>query len=250
MKLSLISSAVALAACSLIAADSNPKDDVKAAAKKLAEKANYSWKTTVDAGGGGGGGGGRFRPGPTDGKTEKDGATYLTMTRGENTTVAVIKGTKGAIKTQDGWQSLSEAAADDGGGQGFSPARFVARMVQNYKTPAVEAEDLAGKISEMKSSDGVLNGPLTEAGAKSLLSFGGRGGGGGGNGPDISGAKGSVKFWVHDGVLAKYEYNVQGTISFNGNDRDVNRTTTVEIKDVGTTKIELPDEAKKKMGAE
>jgi hypothetical protein len=28
---------------------------------------------------------------------------------------------------------------------------------------------------------------------------------------------------------------------------EINRTATTEIKDVGTTKIELPDEAKKKL---
>ena len=40
---------------------------------------------------------------------------------------------------------------------------------------------------------------------------------------------------------------VQGKVSFNGNDRDVDRTTTVEIKDVGTTKVELPEGAKNKL---
>ena len=37
----------ALFAGSLFAADSNPKDEIAAAAKKLGEAANYSWKTTV-----------------------------------------------------------------------------------------------------------------------------------------------------------------------------------------------------------
>ena len=73
------------------------------------------------------------------------------------------------------------------------------------------------------------------------------GGRGGGNGPEISGAKGSVKFWVKDGMLSKYEIKVQGKVSFNGNDRDVDRTTTVEIKDSGSTKIQLPEDAKKKL---
>ena len=41
--------------------------------------------------------------------------------------------------------------------------------------------------------------------------------------------------------------HVEGSVSFNGQDRDVNRTTTVEIKDVGATKIEVPAEAKAKM---
>ena len=81
-------------------------------------------------------------------------------------------------------------------------------------------------------------------GAKSQLMFRGRGGG---NGPEISGAKGSVKVWVKDGLIAKYEIMVKGTVSFNGNDRDIDRTTTVEIKDIGSTKVEVPEEAKKKL---
>ena len=56
-----------------------------------------------------------------------------------------------------------------------------------------------------------------------------------------------MKFWIKDGVLSKYEYKVQGKVSFNGNDRDVDRTTTTEIKDIGTTKVEVSDEAKKKL---
>jgi hypothetical protein len=36
-------------------------------------------------------------------------------------------------------------------------------------------------------------------------------------------------------------------VSFNGNDRDIDRTTTVVISEVGTTKISVPDEAKKKL---
>jgi len=55
-----------------------------------------------------------------------------------------------------------------------------------------------------------------------------------------------VKFWAKEGVLSKYEFKLQGKMSFNGNDTDVDRTTTVEIKDVGTTKVTVPEEAKKK----
>ena len=115
-------------------------------------------------------------------------------------------------------------------------------MLQNFKAPAAQAEDLAGKAKELKSSEGAYSGDLTEEGAKSLLTLGrGRGG----NAPEISGAKGSVKFWIKDGVLSKIQFNVQGKVSFNGNDRDVDRTTTIEIKDVGTTTVTVPEDAKK-----
>jgi hypothetical protein len=36
-------------------------------------------------------------------------------------------------------------------------------------------------------------------------------------------------------------------MEFNNNEVKINRTTTVEIKDVGTTKVQVPEEAKKKL---
>lgn len=246
MKREIAFGAALALATSLLAADA--RDDVKAAAKKLADASGYSWKATTEMGGGGGGGG-RFG-GPTEGKAVKDGTICLMMTRGDNTTEAFKKGEKGAVKTQDGWQSLAELAPAGGGGGGGGgqgmPGRFMARTLQNYKAPAEEAADMAGKVKELKKEGDAWVGAMTEEGAKSLMTFG-RGGAGGGNAPEISGAQGKAKFWIKDGVLAKYEYNVKGTVSFGGNDREVDRTTVVEIKDVGTTKLQVPEEAKKKM---
>ena len=48
-------------------------------------------------------------------------------------------------------------------------------------------------------------------------------------------------------MLSKYQTKVEGTVNFNGDDRDIDRTMTVEIKDQGTTKIEIPEAAQKKM---
>ena len=239
MKKSILIGALALMAGPLLAADS---DDVKAAAKKLAGQSNYGWKTTVVVPEGGGGT--RFRPGPTEGKTEKDGYIWLSMTFGDNTSQAVLKGDKGAAKMEGEWQSLTELAGDGQPG----PGTFMARRLRSYKAPAAEAEDLAGKTKELKKDGDVYAGDLTEEGAKGLLTFGGRRQGGGGQPPpEPKNAKGSVKFWLKDGQLAKYEYKVSGTINFGGEDRDIERTTTIEIKDVGKTKIEVPEEAKKKL---
>jgi hypothetical protein len=244
MKRNILFGIVAMLAGSLLAADSSPKDDLKAAAKKLGD--NYSWKSTVanNAGGGGGGRRGGFGGGPSEGKTAS-GTTWTSRTMGDNSIETVLQGKNGAVKTPDnGWQSLKELSQDDGSG-GFNPGTFIARAMQNFKAPAAEAADLADKTAELKKDGDVYSGDLTEAGAKTLLTFGPPRGGG--DGPEISGAKGSVKFWVKDGTLTKYEVKVQGTISFNGNDRDINRTTTIEFKDVGSTKVEVPDDAKKKL---
>lgn len=238
MKINVLLSLTMLAASSLLAADSNPKEDVTSAATALGNAANYSWHTTVDAGANA-----RFRPGPTDGKTEKDGYTTVSMSFNDNTSEAVIQGKKVAIKTQDnGWQSAAEATQDNGGG--FNPAMFIARTAQNFKAPAAQAASLAEQATDLKAGDNGISGNLPEDAVKGLLTFRR---GGNGDGPTVSNAKGTVTFWVADGKLTKFQTHVTGTVSFNGNDRDVDRTTTTEIKDVGTTKIEVSDEAKKKL---
>jgi hypothetical protein len=40
---------------------------------------------------------------------------------------------------------------------------------------------------------------------------------------------------------------VTGKVDFNGNEFEVDRTWTIEVKDVGTTKVNVPEEAKKKV---
>jgi hypothetical protein len=238
MKKNVLFSLAILAAGSLLAADSNLKDEVASAAAALGGQKNYSWKTLVDAGPNA-----RFRPGPTEGKTEKDGYTQLSMTFNDNTTLAVIKGTNATVKTPDhDWQSAAEATQDTGGG--FNPATFIARLALNSKTPAAEAAALAAQAQNLAAGTNGISGDLTEAGAKALLPFRR---GSGGDAPTVTNPKGSVTFWITGGVLTKYQFHVTGTVSFNGNDRDVDRTSTTEIKDVGTTKMDVPDEAKKKL---
>jgi hypothetical protein len=235
MKHTLVLSLVTLSATALFAAESTPKDDVTAAAAKLAQQSNYSWKTTTEFG--------NFT-GTTEGKSQKDGLVSLSMAFGENTTEAFLKEGKGAVKAPDqDWKSLAELAADTEPG----PRNFLVRRLQNFKAPTTEATDLAAKAKELKKDGEVCASDLTEAGAKELLAFGGRRGA---NAPEPKNAKGSVKFWVKDGLLAKYELKLQGTVSFNGEDRDMDRTTTVEIKDVGTTKLDVPEAAKKKLSGE
>ncbi len=221
---------VAATATSLFAADA--KDEVTKAAKALAEKPNYSWKTTVAVPEGT-----QFRPGPTEGKTDKDGTMYIVMTFGDNMTEAVIKGEKVTYTNQDGdWQVPDDA----GEGRG----RFMGAMLRNIKAPAAQAQEIAAATKELKKEGDAYTGELTEAGAKSLMSFRRRAGG---DGPEIKNAKGTAKFWVKDGALSKFEYKVTGTMSFDGNDRDMDRTTTTEIKDVSSTKVVVPEAAKKKI---
>lgn len=231
MKRQLLFSVSLLAAGALFAADSTPKDDILQAAKKLGQD-SYSWQASMEAG--------NFN-GETKGKIDKAGMVQLTMTFGDNTVEAFLQNGKGAVKPQDqDWQSL----ADLTGGSEPGRMRFLARRLQNYKAPAAELADLAEKSKEIKPAADALAADLTEAGAKDLLTFSGRRGA---NAPEPKNAKGNIKVWLKDGMPVKYQVHVEGTINFNGEDRDMDRTTTVEIKNVGATTIEVPEAAKKKL---
>ncbi len=230
MKTKLLFAAVAMLAGSLLA-DTTPGDEITNAVTALSGKSSYSWKSTVVVPEGS-----QFKPGPTEGKTEKDGYTDVSLSMRGNTMEFVSKGDKAAVNSPDnGWQSLSDLEGDQG------PGRFMAMMVRNFKSPTSQAADLASSATSLTKTEGVISGDMTEAGAKTLLTFRPRGGSG--DGPEVSGAKGSVKFWIADGALTKYEFKVAGKVSFNGNDRDIDRDTTVEISNVGVTKVTVPAEA-------
>jgi len=196
------------------------------AANKLADQPNYSWKTTVVVPESS-----QFKPGPAEGRTEKGGFTYYTSTMRDNKFEMAVKGTKTVVTSEGEWKMASDLDSTQGAG------RFISRIVQNFKAPAAQAIELANTSRDLKKDGDTISGDLTEDGAKAQLQTRG----------DAKNAMGSVKFWVKDGVLTKYEIKVKGKIDRNGNEVDIDRATTVEIKDVGATKVEVPEAAKKKL---
>lgn len=226
------------------AVNRDAKEDLLAAVKKLAEAPSYAWTSTPQQNAPAGGGGNRFpAAGPSEGKAEKDGFVWISSKVGENAVEGVVKGEKAAVKTAEGWTAV--AARGQGGQQGRrDPALMFGRMLQTLKAPAAQAESLANGLKEVKAEEGVYSGDLTEEAAKALMAFGGRQGG---QGPTIEGAGGSAKFWTADGALTKYEFKVTGKLKFGEREIEINRATTVELKDVGTAKLEVPEEAKAKL---
>ncbi len=228
-----------LASAAALCSYAGPKDDVQSAATKLSEAACYTWTTTTTIEGS------QASPGVTMGKADKGGFAVISQERNGNTTVAVLKGDKGVVKTDSGWHTAEElrAAAQAGGGAGGGGMR--GGILLRTTLPASDAAKLANKTVELKAADGAIVGDLTPEGAKELLSLGrGRPGG---QAPEVSNAKGSVKYWVKEGALVKMQVNVSGTVSGRNGERDLARTTVHEFKDVGTTKVEVPEEAKKKL---
>jgi hypothetical protein len=233
MKKSILTGLAALMASSLVAADSTPKELVTAAAKKLGAQTNYTWTATVvvpdDA---------PFKPGPTHGKAEKEGFVVLSLSIFDNQIQAVLKGKKGAATTENGsWKTSEELEQQEG------PGRFMGILLRVIKRPADEAAELASFANDLKKDGDAYVSDLTEEGAKALQTFKMPGG----DSMSVNEAKGSAKFWIKDGVLTKYEFKLKGKMKFGDNEFPNDRTTTVEIKDVNNTKVEVPEAAKKKL---
>ena len=228
MKMLLTISSLLLLSLSVTRAD--PKTEVAAAIKKLGEQ-SYSWTSTPKTEGSES----ARRQGPIEGKTEKGGFTYLKGSVGDTSYEVASTGDKMAVNYDGDWHSAADLGED---------SRALQRL-KALKKPVEEAESLAGKVTELKKdSDGVYSGDLEAEAAKALFALLGR------RAAEAPSAKGSAKFWVKDGQLTKYEFGVRGKITVGGEDKrevDISRTTTVEIKDIGSTKISLPDDAKDKL---
>ena len=109
-------------ALSLAAAGAEPKSEVKDAIKKLGTQPGYSWTYTPKTEGSES----AARQGPIQGKTEKDGMTWLKGTSGETAFEAVAKGDKYVVNYNGEWVSVSE---DDEATAG------IARRLKAVKNP-------------------------------------------------------------------------------------------------------------------
>lgn len=227
---------VALLGAGLCAAAENPKPTVVQAVKQLREQPNYSWTTTTrDTGSSPG------RLGPIEGKANKSGLVFLAFAVGDVPVEVFMKGDKGAAKVFEQWQSFEDLART-----GATPAAVV-RFLRSYQPPAIQAADLAAKVKVFtKQEDGALAGELGEDAVQDLLLFGMRPREGQ-EPPKTTDPKGSVKFWLKDGALAKYEINLQGKVTVGERTFDINRTQTIEIKAVGATTLALPPEVEQKL---
>jgi len=227
----LCSSIIAVIALSLFSASADPKSELEAAIKKLAAQSGYSWTYTPKTEGSES----ARRQGAMQGKTEKDGFTSMSTEVGDVTVEIGLKGEKMAVNYNGDWISTAEIGENN---------RTVQRL-RMLKRPVDEAQGFLAKATRVKKGDdGIYSSDMEGAAAKEIFALLGR------RAAEAPEAKGLMKFWVKDGQLSKYEFVVSGTIKVGGEEKrdvEVSRTTTVEIKDVGATKVSLPEEATKKL---
>jgi len=216
-------------------------------------------------------------PGPVEGATVKGGCTRWVMTFGEHRVDAYIRKGQIAVKTEEGWSGpddckpSAETGPPPGSAQAPAPREkesvkildgrkgpegrpdgrrkgskvgFLPRRLQSMKAPAEFASEIAGKVTSLKVDGDSISGELTSAAALEMLTFGAHRREGGGL-PEPANPRGSVKYWLKDGTLQKMEIHLAATLSLNGTDVPMDRTTIVEISNAGATQIEVPVEAQK-----
>ena len=221
-----------------------PADDLAAAARKLADAPNYAWTATTEIANA------PFPAMPVEGVAEKGGFAVTTRTFNGNTSQTVRKGTEVAMQNRDGeWMTMEEMRAPFAGGApggaGGPGGGQRGGGRGGAGNPAEVVAALAAKIKDLKVADGALVATASGDDATALLApAGGRGG------PAPAGVRYSsvtLKFWLKDGALAQYSTHTVGTFTMpNGDEREVDSTTTVEVKNVGTAQVEVPAAAKKK----
>jgi len=267
---------LALATSAAVLADA--KSELIAAAKKLGEAKNYSWTSTVDLEGM------PFRPGPTEGKWTKDGFMWVSAEMMGNKSEAYLLGTNGVTQVEGEWKTEAElpqfggpggpgprpeagggerppgggggerpnAGGPGGGRRGF--ASMGGRRLLTTKAPHEMAMMFAEKAKDLKAADGSITGELPEELARELASFGRRPRGGGAGGPGGPGgfgpsnAKGWIKVKLTDGQITKAILEIESEMRApDGGTQTINSITTTEIKNLGTTQIDVPAGVKAKL---
>lgn len=227
------------------------KDDLAAAAKKAAESSSFSFKgEIVSEMPSMMGGMGDNEPTKFEGKFESGVGTYIKTSTHEFITV----GDKTATRPIAEWK-LTEDDSDPMGMQ----KRMMAMMSgsKSIKPPHADFKDFGGKVQKVKKSKketlgetecDVYEAEFTAEAAQELLKdvlpFGGMLGMMG-----EAESSGTAKVWVDgQGRIVKYEATGKLVASMQGMDLEMSGTRTVTFYDVGNTKVEIPEDAKKLLG--
>jgi hypothetical protein len=221
------------------------KETLKVATHRLAELGNYSWSVAVNRADESVELSERALFGPAEGFQEKEGLVRI-RTKDATPLEVVLKGGKMAVRLEDGWVSERELEVE-GRRRSRAPVAFI-RSLKSVPRPAAEAQELLKHAKELKStSAGYFFSPLGPEAAKELLH---RSLKTIGRAPKISEAGGQLSFWVQDGILVKYEVQLRGELTFDPSGAPAfkaNHTRVIELSALGITKVEVPEEAMKKL---
>ncbi len=131
------------------------------------------------------------------------------------------------------------------GGEGAAVPAY-SNLQNTLSRPHEEIALIVAGATDLKVEGDVVTGSLPENTAVLLLIHAGQ------NNITPLQAGGAVRLWVRGGVLVKYETRLEGVLSVTGaagrQQVKVQQTATTTLTEVGTTRFEIPAEARKKLG--
>lgn len=141
-----------------------------------------------------------------------------------------------------------------GGGRGYPPVddrgegggRTFSNVQKTLSRPHEEIAVIVAGGSDLKAEGEVVSGRLSETSAKLLLVHEGQ------RDRVPLQAGGTFRLWVRGGALVKYETRLEGVLrvddSSGRREVRVNETATTTLSEVGTARVEVPVEVRKRLG--
>lgn len=135
------------------------------------------------------------------------------------------------------------APVDDRGEAG---GRTFSNVQKTLSRPHEEIAVIIAGGSELKAEGEVVSGRLSETSAKLLLVHEGQ------HDRVPLQAGGTFRLWVRGGALVKYETRLEGVLrvddSAGRREVRVSETSTTTLSEVGTARVEVPPEVRKRLG--
>jgi hypothetical protein len=217
------------------------KGDVEQALQKLAAAENFSWVAmTIEETDG-------KDPKLADsveGKSIKGGWSRLSRPKTKKSTDAFLKGERLALLTTQGWKAVDVKEVAPGAAK---PAKDIrpAQDLLHAKSPLMEAKVLLGRLTELeRRENGLYSGRVAPLNVPILLEHAAAAGH---KIPGYDEPQMRVNFRIVEGLLGSYELVVSGrnTKAKKGQIVQSLVSMAVDFTDVGTTTLEIPDEARK-----
>jgi hypothetical protein len=235
------------------------------AASRLAEQANYSWSTfiTNDANNGQIHFEGQAIRGGYTGFSVRNLPDILrnrgVLRDAEGASQIYFRNGRCVILTDQDWLAPDELPpapsvgrnpspnARGGRGRGAAPSSVPTR-IEDYtfdlRHPHEDLDLIIGSYTTLRPAADSFTGELTSAGAALFLSFFAQ------TKVEVRRAAGSFHCWIENGVVVRYEVMITATVNVVGdrNPLPVTCTITTEIHDIGTTRLNVPQAVRLKLG--
>jgi hypothetical protein len=258
------------------AASASPAERAIIAAMKLSEQPNYSWFSMFDESSG------SFE---IEGKTTPAGVTWLRMPmpqslgrqlgREADTRLEALFDAQrvGIVRVGNNWHFPAEVGAPRerdanprpgplvrgsasgrfgiAGGQSVGAAPFLAdrRGSRTFSArefgvthPHEELAIIVSSHAQLEVAGDIVSGTLTDIGAALLLVREGQ--------SDVEPlvATGSFRLWLKDGTVIKYQLKLEGELLVSRWKKvNVKLSATTHLKEIGTTRVDVPIEAREKL---